>query len=142
MSDLKAIDKKIGRIGLPVILVFFACMISYGVYKGYQIHHHFAFTTGTVTGIIGPRWGDTKYDIIFEYKVNGEIYSNNDGYSTCEYLSHSKLVSLMVAKQFPVVYATKSPSGGFMLLTQDFANRYKFQLPDSVRFYDSVLSCK
>ena len=43
-------------------------------------------------------------------------------------------------KQFPGVFAVKSPFGGTMLLTQDFAD--KFRLPDSVRFYDSVLTCQ
>jgi hypothetical protein len=41
-----------------------------------------------------------------------------------------------------VVYGTKSPSGGVMLLNQDYANNFKYQLPDSVMFYDTVLNCK
>ena len=70
-SDLKTINKKIGRIGIPIVLFFFAGLLTYGFYKGYQIHHHFAFTTGSVTRIIGPAWGSTKYDIIFEYYFVG-----------------------------------------------------------------------
>jgi hypothetical protein len=49
---------------------------------------------------------------------------------------------LLLGKQFPVVYGTKDPSAGTMLLSQDYADRFKYQLPDTVRFYDSVLNCK
>jgi len=142
VDNLKTIDKKIRRIGTPIVLAFFSGMLIFMFYKGYQIRHHFAFTTGRVTRIIGPAWSSTKYDIIFEYKVNEEVYSSNNGYNHCDGQNHSQLRSLLLGKQFPVVYSVKSPSGGAMLLTQDFADKYKFQLPDSVRFYDSVLSCK
>jgi hypothetical protein len=142
MNDLKAVNKKIGRIGTPIALTFLAGMLIYAFYKGYQIRHHFAFTTGSVTRIIGPAWGSTKYDIIYEYKVNGEVYSGNNSYNKCDGQNARQLGSLLLHKQFPVVYAVKSPSGGAMLLTQDYADKYKFQLPDSVRSYDSILSCK
>ena len=142
MNDLKTLDKKIGRIGTPIVLAFFAGMLIYMFYKGYQIRHHFAFTTGRVTRVIGPAWGSTKYDIIYEYKVNGEFYWGHNGYSTCDRQNKAQLGQLFLGKQFAVVYAVRSPSGGTMLFTQDFSDKYKFQLPDSVRFYDSVLSCK
>jgi hypothetical protein len=95
-----------------------------------------------VTRIIGPRWGDTKYDIIFEYTVNGEVHGGNNGYTKCDFQNAKQLGLLLLHKQFPVVYAVKSPSFGVMLLTQNYADKYKFQLPDSVKFYDSILSCK
>lgn len=142
MNELKTTNKKTGRIGTLIVLAFFAGMLIYVFYKEYQIRHHFAFTTGKVTRIIGPAWGSSKYDIIYEYKVNGEVYSGNNGYNTCNGENTGRLGSLFLHKQFPVVYAVKSPSGGAMLLTQGFADKYKFQLPDSVRFYDSVLSCQ
>ena len=142
VSDFKAVNEKIGRIGKPIVFVFLAGMLMYAFYKGYQIRHHFAFTPGKVTRIVGPAWGSTKFDIIFEYEVNGEVYSGNNGYNKCDGENATQLGSLLLHKQFPVVYAVKSPSGGAMLLTQDYADKYKFQLPDSVRFYDSALSCK
>jgi len=123
-----------------MVLAFFAGMLIYMFWNEYEFRYHFAFTTGRVTRIIGPAWGSTKYDIIFEYKANGEVYSGNNGYNKCNGQNTSQLGSLLLHKQFPVVYAIKSPSIGTMLLSQDFANKYKFQLPDSVRFYDSVLS--
>ena len=116
-SDLKTINKKIGRIGTPIVLTFFAGLLTYGFYKGYQIRHHFAFTTGSVTRIIGPAWGSTKYDIIYEYRVNGEVYSGNNAYNKCDGQNARQLGSLLLHKQFPVIYAVKSPSGGTMLLT-------------------------
>lgn len=142
MNDRNAIEEKIRQIGLPIFLTFFGGMLIYMFYKGYQIRNHFALANGRVTRIVGPAWGSNKYDIIFEYEVNGEIYGGNNGYNTCDGQNTKQLGSLFLHKQFPVVYAVKSPSAGFMLLTQDFADKYKFQLPDSVRFYDSILSCK
>jgi hypothetical protein len=50
--------------------------------------------------------------------------------------------ALLLGKKFPVVYGTKSPSIGYMLLSQDYADKFKYTLPDSVRYYDSVLNCK
>jgi hypothetical protein len=142
MTDRNAAEEKIHRIGLPIVLTFFASMLIFMFYKGYQIRNHFAFATGRITRIIGPAWGSNKFDIIFEYKVNGEIYGGNNGYNTCNNENEKRLGTLFLKKQFPVVYALKSPSAGTMLLTQDFADKYKFQLPDSVRSYDSILSCK
>ena len=37
MNDLKTSDKKIGRIGTPIVLTFFAGMLIYAFYKGYQM---------------------------------------------------------------------------------------------------------
>ncbi|HTI89834.1 MAG TPA: hypothetical protein VL727_04555 [Puia sp.] len=142
MSDFKTINKKIGDIGLPIVLAFLAIMLIYMFYKIYQIRHHFAFTPGRVTRINLPRWGSSKYTIIFEYKVAGEIYGGNNDYDLCDHQNKADLRALFLGKQFPVVYAVNSPSGGDMLLTQDYADKYKYQLPDSVKFYDSVLSCR
>jgi hypothetical protein len=130
------------RIGVAIVVTFFAGMLTYMFYKGYQFRHHVAFTPGRVTRIIGPAWGSTKYDLIFEYNVNGAVYSGNNGYNICDHQNRAQLKSLFLGKWFPVVYAVKSPSGGTMLLNQDFADKYKFQLPDSVRYIDSILSCQ
>ena len=54
----------------------------------------------------------------------------------------SAIKALLVGKIFPVAYAVESPIAATLLLTQDNADRFKFGLPDSVKFYDSVLTCQ
>jgi hypothetical protein len=60
----------------------------------------------------------------------------------CGGQTRKQIEDLLVGKRFPVVYGIKSPTGGGMLLSQDYADKLKYQLPDSVRHYESVLSCK
>lgn len=113
------------------------------LYKGYQFRHHFAFTTGTVTDITPPGYkGSGDYSIVFEYTVNGELYHGNNDLDFCRGQNRKQIGALLLGKRFPVVYGTKSPSGGGMLLSQSFADKFKYILPDSVRYYDSVLYCK
>ena len=122
---------------------FFVFMIGYIFVKGYLLHHHFAFTKGTVTRIIGRGYkGSSDYYVLFEYTVNGEVFHADDGFNYCGGQNMDQVKSLLKGKQFPVVYATKSPSGGAILLRQDFANKFNYTLPDSVKVYDSVLNCK
>lgn len=124
-----------------VFLTLFAFMLTYVFYKGYQIRHHLAFTSGRVTRIYLPRWGSSQFELIYEYTVNGEVYGGNVKYSPCNYPGDADIKSLFLHKTFPVVYAANSPSGGFLVLTQDRADKYHFQLPDSVRSIDAIINC-
>lgn len=143
MNDYTTVNKKVTRIGGYVAVVFLIGMISFIFWKSYEVRHHFAFTTGKVVDITKPGWKNSgDYSIVFEYSVNAHTYNGNNNYNYCSGQSMSQLKSLFVGKHFPVVYAMKDPSGGFMLFTQNYADRYKYKLPDSIRFYDSVLTCK
>ena len=143
MNDLKTGSKKLNKIGGNAVIAFLAGMLIFIFYKGYQLHHHFAFTIGRVTEITRPGYKNSgDYSVLFTYDVNGKVYGNNDDFNYCSGQTMAGMKSLLLGKQFPVVYAVKDPSGGFMLLTQDYADKYKYQLPDSVRHYDSVLNCK
>jgi hypothetical protein len=137
---MKGLNNKIGaRIVVSLFITGLLCML----YKGFQFRRHFAFTTGIVTAITPPGYkGSGDYSIIFEYTVNGELYHGNNNPNFCSSQNMAQIKALLLAKQFPVVYDTKSPSGGFMLLSQDYADKFKCTLPDSVRYYDSVLNCK
>jgi hypothetical protein len=135
--------KKANKIGGYLALAFLIIMASLAIYKGYQIRHHFSFTTGIVTYITPPGYESSgDYSIVFEYKINGEVYHGNNNPNFCDGQNREQIKSLLLGKQFPVVYAVKSPSAGTMLLTQDNADRFKYTLPDSVRYYDSILTCK
>lgn len=135
--------KKANKIGGYLALAFLIIMASFAIYKGYQFRHHFAFTTGTVTEITPPGYKSSgDYSILFEYKVNGKVYRGNNNPNFCDGQSIEQIKALLLGKQFPVVYGIKSPSAGFMLLNQDYANKFKYTLPDTVRYYDSILTCK
>jgi hypothetical protein len=124
------------------MLGLLAAGIAYLGWKGYQLRHHFAFTAGTVTRVSGPGRSAGDYSIIYTYEVGGKRYSNDNTYSFCPGQSRKGLGDLLVGKRFPVVYAVKDPWGGFMVLNQDYADKYHYQLPDSVRYYDTLLTCK
>jgi hypothetical protein len=143
INDSKMVNKQVNKIGGYIALAFLTGMLIFIFYKGYQLRHHFAFTTGRVSEITLPGYRNSgDYSVLFKYKVNGKVYSNNDDFNYCSGQSMAGMKSLLVDKQFPVVYAVKDPSGGFVLLTQEYADKYKYQLPDSIRYYDSVLTCK
>lgn len=135
--------KKLNKIGGYFALAFLITIALVAIYKGYQIRHHFAFTTGIVKYITPPGYKSSgDYSIVFEYKVNGEVYHGNNNPDFCGSQNINQIKALLLGKQFPVVYGVKSPSAGVMLLNQDYANKFKYTLPDSVKFYNSVLTCK
>lgn len=134
------INTKTGaRIAISLFVIGFLAMLC----KVYLFWHHFAFTTGTVTAITPPGYkGPGDYSIVFVYTANGEVYHGNNDLVFCSGQDREQIKALLLGKRFPVVYGTKSPSGGAMLLSQDYADKFKYTLPDSVRYYDSVLYCK
>ena len=134
---MKKINK--GHIFVGLFIFAFLCMLV----KVYLFWHYYAFTTGTVTAITPPGYKNSgDYSIIFLYTVNGEQYHGNNNLDFCSGQNRKQIEALLLGKCFPVVYGTKSPSGGGLLLNQDYADKFKYTLPDSVRYYDTVLYCK
>jgi hypothetical protein len=118
-------------------------MVIIGLYKKYLLSHNFAFVTGKVTEITPPGWKSSgDYSVLYEYQVSGKQYRSNNNYNYCGHLGRTKLSALLVGKNFPVAYAVKDASTGIMLLTEENAIQFHYQLPDSVKYYDSVLTCK
>lgn len=135
--------KKIDKIGGPIIAALLIIGFIIMLYKGYQFRHHYAFAVGTVIAITPPGYKSSgDYSVMFNYKVNGKIYGGNNNLDFCSGQNRAQIKTLLTGKQFPVVYGIKSPSIGYMLLTQDYADKFKYTLPDSVKYYDSVLTCK
>lgn len=137
---MSGLNSKLGtHIIVPLFIIGFLCMLYYG----YLFRKHYDFTTGTVTDLTPPGYkGSGDYSIIFEYSVNGRRYHGNNDPEFCRGQNRAQIKTLLLGKQFPVVYGTKSPSIGFMLLDQEYANKFNYQLPDSVRYYDTILNCK
>src|SRR6185437_1665370 len=147
MREQKRINKdimeRINKIFGPIIAGLLIIGVIYAFLKSDQLHHHYAFTVGTVTEITLPGYksfGD--YSILYEYEVNGKIYHDNNNFKNCSGQTMAQIKALLIGKTFPVAYGTTDASGGVLLLTQDHADQFKYTLPDSVRYYDSVLNCK
>ncbi|HEV7423900.1 MAG TPA: hypothetical protein VGO21_01795 [Candidatus Paceibacterota bacterium] len=118
-------------------------MLIIGLYKRHLLYQNFEFATGKVTEITLPGWKNSgDYSVLYEYQVSGKIYRGNNNYNYCGHMGITKLSTLLVGKSFPVAYAAKDASTGILLLSEVSANLFHFQLPDSVKFYDSVLTCK
>ncbi|MDO6430218.1 hypothetical protein Q4E93_06465 [Flavitalea sp. BT771] len=135
--------KKINKIFGPIIGALLIIGVIYTFYKSNQLHHHYAFAVGIITEITPPGYkGYGDYSVLFEYKVNGKTCRDNNNFKYCPGQNMVQIKALLIGKQFPVAYGTKDASGGVMLLTQYHADQFKYTLPDSVRFYDSVIMCK
>jgi len=69
--------------GIIALTVFIGAFI-YVLYAGYQLRHNFKFTEGTITEITPPGWKHSgDYSIVFEYQVQGKVYSGNNNYDYC-----------------------------------------------------------
>ena len=136
-------ERKFNKIGGIIAIVFPITMLFIGLYKRHLLKQNFAFAAGRVTEITLPGWKSSgDYSILFEYQVGGKKYRSNDNYNYCDHLGQTKLRALLVGKYFPVAYSVKDASTGVLLLTEETAGRFHFQLPDSVKLYDSLLACK
>ena len=124
---------------LTFLIIAFLAMI----YKAYQFRHNFAFTIGQVIRITPPGYRTTgDYSVLYEYEINNTVYTESNSYNYCGFQNMAQIKALLIGKHFPVAYGTKDPSTGTMLLTQENADIFKYQLPDSLRVYDTILTCK
>lgn len=135
--------KGVNKIFGPIIAGLLIIGVIYAFLKSDQLHHHYAFAVGTVTAITPPgykSYGD--YSVLYNYQVKGQTCRNNLNCKICSGQTVAQIKALLIGKQFPVAYDTKDAVTGVLLLTQDDADQFKYNLPDSVKYYDSVLSCK
>lgn len=127
-----------------MVLLFFSTMLFFMFYRKHELLENYKITAGKVTEINRPGWksyGD--FSVHFEYIINGIKYKSDVNYKYCTGLGASKVNSLLVGKYFPIVYAVSDPQTSTILLTIENAARFKtYQLPDSLKRYDSVLHCK
>jgi len=138
-SIRQKINSIVGIIGL-VVLVGGIILIFY---KRHQFLENYKVTTGTVTEITGPGWKSSgDYSVLFEYLVKKKIYHGNENYNYCRGLNLSKVKLLLVGKQFAVAYSANDPGTSTMLITLKNAERFNYQLQDSLIRYDSLLLCK
>ncbi len=136
---MKKLNHTGNYLGLALFFVAFLAML----YNAYQFRHHFAFTVGRVTRITPPRYRTTgNYSVLYEYKVKDKVYSQHNSYNYCRGQTMAQIRTLLIGKHFPVAYGTKDNSAATMLLTQENADKFKYTLPDSLRIYDTILTCK
>ena len=118
-------------------------MIVVGLYKRNQFRKNYAFTAGRIIEVTIPGWKSSgEYSINFKYIANNKEYSSNQEYKYCGDLTMSKVKTLLMGKQFPVAYSISDEGTCIMLLTLKNAEGFKYQLPDSIKMYDAIMTCK
>jgi hypothetical protein len=133
--------KKISSIIMGIAM---AAFLSYIIYRAFQLRNNFRFTTGHIYDIraSGNKYNAGDFAIFYEYFVDGVKYQGDNGYFYCDSGSLKKIKLLFMGKSFPLVYAENIHGAGFLIITQKGADKYNYTIPDSLRMYDSVLSCK
>jgi len=135
------INKK--KVGGVLLLMFFATIVLVALYKKHQFLKNYQFTTGRVTEITPPGYKSSgDYSVLYEYMLNGTTYHNNTNRNYCRGLGITKVKLLLTGKKFTVAYSSSDYGISSIILTQDDAETFHDQLPDSVKFYDSVLTCR
>lgn len=117
--------------------------IATAIIKRYMLFKHYAFVIGQIAYVTPPGMktaGD--YSIIYRYKVSDHEYSGNRNKYYCGHLSRSYLKDLLVGKEFPVAYSINDAGSSLILVTQKDAEQFKYNFPDSLAKYDSILTCK
>jgi len=84
----------------------------------------------------------SDYSILYQYWVKDKAYCGNSNYNFRRGQSIIRLKLHLVGKRFPLADAVKDASMGALLLTQENADRFHYQCPDSLEIYDSHLTCK
>jgi hypothetical protein len=123
-----------------------AFFVIVGVVIGYRailLKKDHQLTIGVVTSIdVSGYKSGGDYSINYEYFVNGQKYSDNYNSDFCSGQSIHKLNELLSGRRFPVAYSTRYPGDGVILITEGMAKKYNFVLPDSLKKYDSLVTCK
>ena len=133
--------KKINKIAGITILIFLAGGVLFALYMRYQLFHHYAFTSGKIREITTAK-ARGAYTILYDYRVNNSLHHGEQEFDYCPGWGRKRIDSFLVGKSFPVVYAVDWPSADNMLIKQERAALFNYKLPDSVLYYDSVLTCQ
>ncbi len=136
-------DKKINKIGGIVVGICLVVGIFVIFYKKHQFMQSYNFTIGKITTVTIPGWKSSgDYSILYEYKIQGKEYFNNENYTFCDRLTMTKVRSLLLNKTFPVAYSINDASVCSMVITIENSKRFNYKISDSLLVYDSILTCK
>lgn len=124
------------------LLAFCIIWIVKGFYDTYQLQNNYKITNGQVTRITNVLRQSDNWNLMYEYNINGKVFSGGGVYPLCGNLTFENLIRLLANKTFPVAYSTKDATQSVMILTKKNAERFDYKMPDSLLSYDSILTCK
>jgi len=133
--------EKLKKIGVTIILTFLIGGVLFALFSRYQLFHHYSFTTGQIRGITTAK-ARGAYTILYDYRVNKSLHHGEQTFDYCPGWGRKRLDSFLRGKQFPVVYAVNLPFADNLLIKKGRAALFNYKLPDSVLYYDSVLTCQ
>jgi hypothetical protein len=143
MKKIKIIDMKYIKIITTVLLsILIAFWLFWSDYKIRHLRTNFIITTGHITGITGASFKNNNRSVLYDYLVNGKTLHGENNLSPCVTMNSQELLQLLANTKFAVAYDFDDTSKSEIILREREAKIYKFHLPQSLKFIDSLLSCK
>jgi hypothetical protein len=134
--------KKADQVGSIIAIAFALAMLVFIYGNRNLARHNYIIDYGRITAISPPASSGGYYTLFFDYHVNGKIFNGNSKFQFCNKEDIDQIKGLLIGKQFPVVFTKRSPDDGLLLFNQKNADKYDYQLADSIKRYDSILTCK
>lgn len=140
MKLIKVMKKKYSII---FVLLFISVVLIYGFFQERKLAVNHLITKATITSVRKPGYRQSgDYTYYYMYFVNGKKYTDGKDGNFCGNQTLFSIRSLLVNKCFPVVYSVANPRWNDLILTSIKAEEFNYQLPDSLKIYDSILTCK
>ena len=135
--------KKINKFTGILAATFLICGLILIFYKRHQFLEDYKFTRGKVIDVTTPGYKSSgDYSIMYTFKVNGKTHFNNENLNLCGNLTRAKVKILIAGKDFPIAYSANDPGTCTILVTLENAERFHYIFSDSLKKYDSILTCK
>lgn len=124
------------------LLICFAVTVVVSLYGRHQFLNNYKFTSGRVTKVTTPGYKSSgRYNVNYEYFINGKIYYNNTKRDDCPGLDLARLKVLLEGKRFPVAYSAHDVGASSIMMTQEDVDYFHYKFSDSSNTYDSLLHC-
>ena len=134
--------KIINIIGGCVFVSAIAIWVISNFYKYDQLSRNFAIAEGIVNQIAPATYKNNNRSILYEYTIEGKKYSGENSLSLCGGLTNDKVRTLLINQHFPVAYSPIDTSLSIIIITQKDAKRFNYKMTETMRKFDSVLTCK
>ena len=135
--------KKTNKIGGILAVVFLIGWLLVSLLRIHQFRKDYKFADGQVIEVTITGWKSSgDYSVKYKYKVNNKMYFNDQNYNYCGYLNMTAVRLLLKGKSFAVAYSVSDPRMSTMLITFKNAGRFHYIFSDSLKIYDSILTCK
>ena len=129
-------------ISISIVIILIALFVVVGLFKRNEFEKHYITTSGMITDIVSAGSKNSgDYSVLYEFKVNGHTIQGSCNHYLCGSLTFDYLKGLLRNKSFPILYSTTASSQNVIVLTIKEATRFNFNIPDSIKKYDSIINC-